>query len=107
MNSANEAMAASKEELQTAQTQLQALRTQNGNLQTALDAAREIAAKKPELPKEVFRDFVSSKGSIAKMAFVRWEGEAVIVRSFANKKLYRLTMDRFSEADQKYLLDQK
>lgn len=120
LNNANEAMDANKEglqiakqelqtakqELQTAQTQMQTLQAQNGDLQTALKAARESVTK-PEVPKEVFRDYVSSKGSVSKMAFIRWEGESVIVRSFANKKLYRLTMDRFSEADQKYLLEQK
>ena len=120
LNNANEAMDANKEglqiakqelqtakqELQIAQTQMQTLQAQNGDLQTALKAARESVTK-PEVPKEVFRDYVSSKGSVSKMAFIRWEGESVIVRSFANKKLYRLTMDRFSEADQKYLLEQK
>lgn len=113
LNNANEAMDANKEELQiakqelqAAQTQMQTLQAQNGDLQTALKAARESVTK-PEVPKEVFRDYVSSKGSVSKMAFIRWEGESVIVRSFANKKLYRLTMDRFSEADQKYLLEQK
>jgi len=59
------------------------------------------------MPREVYRDFVSSKGSISKMAFIRWENDDIIVRSFSNKRLYRLTLDRFSAADQTYLLEQK
>ena len=69
-------------------------------------AAREQAMA-AEKPKEEFRDYTSSKGSVSRMAFIRWEGDDVIVRSFANKKLYRLTMDRFSEADQQYLLERR
>lgn len=99
-------LAAQKQELQSTQNELSTIEAQNNNLKVALNAAKDKAVE-TELPKEIFRDFVSSKGSVSKMAFIRWEGEAVIVRSFENKKLYRLTMDRFSKADQQFLQDQK
>lgn len=96
---------------QTAQV-IADLRTQNNDLKTALEASRNnpvntLKVVEPQLPKEVYRDFISSKGSVSKMAFIRWEGEDIIVRSFSNKKLYRLTLDRFSNDDQQYLLERK
>jgi len=108
LTNTSDAMDVQTAELRDAQLKTQTLLSQNSDLKTALNAARDMAAAaETELPKEVYRDYVSSKGSISKMAFIRWEGEAVIVRSFKNKKLYRLTMDRFSEADKQYLLDLK
>lgn len=41
------------------------------------------------------------------MAFVRWEEDKIVFRNFADKKLYRLTLDRFSETDKRYLLERK
>ena len=144
MANSKNSMAAQQEELQTARRQVQDAMAQNANLKTALNTARENAARDiaaardkaasemaardkaaaareqadreqaareqamaAEKPKEEFRDYTSSKGSVSRMAFIRWEGDDVIVRSFANKKLYRLTMDRFSEADQQYLLERR
>lgn len=100
------AMAERENALRTAKVEVQDILAQNAELKAALNAARTAPAT-AEPPKEVFRNFVSSKGSVSRMAFIRWEGEDVIVRSFANKKLYRLTMDRFSEADKQYLIEQK
>ena len=102
-------MAMQEKKLQEAMLQARNSEAQNIELKTALDAAiaKPTAPAMPAKPKEEFRDFVSSKGSVSRMAFIRWEGEDVIVRSFANKKLYRLTMDRFSEEDKKYLLERK
>ena len=110
INSANETLAIRDKELNATKLDMQDISSQNSDLKTALNAAKQAAEKlkiQSELPKEVYRDFVSSKGSVSKMAFVRWEGEDVIVRSFSNKKLYRLTLDRFGDADQQYLREQK
>jgi predicted nuclease with TOPRIM domain len=112
------------EELRKTKLALEDIRVQNGNLKTALEDAKQMAAAPatssttaaaPQpaegnlrlMPREEFRDFVSSKGSVSKMAFIRWEDNDIIVRSFSNKRLYRLTLDRFSEADQQYLLERK
>ncbi len=54
----------------------------------------------------VYRDFISDKGKVAKLAFVRWEGDKVVVRSFADKRLYRLPITMFSASDQQYLREQ-
>ena len=106
------------EELRKTKLALEDIRVQNANLKTALDDAKRLASAAPIastpagdglklMPREVYRDFVSSKGSRSKMAFIRWEGDDIIVRSFSNKRLYRLTLDRFSPDDQQYLLERK
>ena len=121
VNVTSETLATRENELRSTKQMVQDLGAENNELKTALNTARdarkaaEMAAQRAapktvqqtELPKEVYRDFVSSKGSISKMAFVRWEDDEVIVRSFTNKKLYRLTLDRFGDADQQYLLERK
>ncbi len=121
VNVTSETLATRENELRSTKQMVQDLGAENNELKTALNTARdarkaaEMAAQRAapktvqqtELPKEVYRDFVSSKGSVSKMAFVRWDGDEVIVRSFTNKKLYRLTLDRFGDADQQYLLEQK
>ena len=106
LNSTTEALAMREKELQQTNIVLQDLKSRNSELKSALTAAQQ-QAQKTELPKEVYRDFVSSKGSVSKMAFIRWEEDQIIVRSFADKKLYRLGLDRFSPADQTYLLERK
>jgi hypothetical protein len=96
--------------LLVSQQTVENLTAQNQKLQTALSqASQQQATKVSPAPStaEVYREFISSKGNPAKMAFVRWEGEKILFRNFANKKLYRLPLSRFSEADQRYLLDQK
>ena len=112
-NASKDALAIRDRELQTASLELKAIATENTNLKAALTAASRQStqqtspAAQTQLAPEVYREFVSSKGSVSKMAFVRWENDEVIVRSFTNKKLYRLSLDRFSDDDQKYLLDKK
>lgn len=103
---ASDSIAARDSELDSTKTELESARIANSNLKNALSDANQRITNL-ELPKEVFRDFLSSKGSVSKMAFIRWEDDNVIVRSFADKRLYRLTLDRFSEADQQYLLERK
>ena len=57
---------------------------------------------------ERYRDYVSSQGNRSKLAFVQWVGDdQLVVRSFANKQLYQLPLNRFSQADQEYLLTLK
>lgn len=49
-----------------------------------------------------FRDWISSKGNKARLAFVRWEdGEIVVVNE--DNKTFRLTPNRLSPEDQKYV----
>jgi DNA repair exonuclease SbcCD ATPase subunit len=110
VNTTREMLTTREDELRSTKQIVQDLSTQNNDLKTELSTAQKTAQKttqQTELPKEVYRDFVSSKGSVSKMAFIRWEGDEVIVRSFTNKKLYRLMLNRFSDADQQYLLEQK
>jgi uncharacterized protein (DUF3084 family) len=103
--------------LQAAQQAVESLAAQNKKLQVALSKENQ-KPNQNQKPKaqlslgqqpggEVFRKYISSRGNPAKMAFVRWEGDEIIFRNFADKKLYRLTLDRFSEADQRHLLDRK
>jgi len=49
-----------------------------------------------------FRDWISSKGNKARLAFVRWEGDEIVVVNEANKK-FRLPLNRLSPNDQKYV----
>ena len=49
-----------------------------------------------------FRDWISSKGNKARLAFVRWEDGDIIVVNEANKT-FRLTLNRLSPEDQKYV----
>ena len=49
-----------------------------------------------------FREWLSSRGSKARLAFVRWEDNRVIVVNEAGKE-FRLTLNRLSLADQKYV----
>ena len=96
--------------LLVAQQTVETLTAQNKTLQTALDRQSQQLNTQPSAnpPKpEVYREFISSKGNPAKMAFIRWEGDKILFRNFANKQLYRLPLNRFSEADQRFLLDQK
>ena len=107
LRTSNVTLTARQQELQSANKTLATLKARNSELETALNRAQQNAATS-EPAAEVYRDYVSSKGSISKMAFIRWEGEdGVIVRSFTDKRLYRLSLDRFSDADKKYLLQQK
>ena len=49
-----------------------------------------------------FRDWISSKGNKARLAFVRWEdGEIVVVNE--DNKTFRLTLNRLSPEDQNYV----
>lgn len=109
-------MNAREQEFVAATGTLEKLQATNINLRNQLAAAAQRPAASPATGSglevtskpEVFRDYTSSKGSVSKMAFIRWEGEdGIIVRSFADKRLYRLTLDRFSDADKEYLLDRK
>lgn len=53
---------------------------------------------------EQYREYVSSRGNRSRLAFIKWiEDEQVVVRSFLNKQLYQVPIERFSDADQKYL----
>lgn len=54
--------------------------------------------------KEQYREYVSSRGNRSRLAFIKWiEDEQVVVRSYLNKQLYQVPIERFSDADQKYL----
>jgi len=54
--------------------------------------------------KEQYRNYVSSRGNQSRLAFVQWIGnDQVVVRSFANKQLYQVPIERFSVSDQAYL----
>lgn len=57
---------------------------------------------------EQYREFVSSRGNRSRLAFIQWSGDdQVVVRSFANKQLYQVPIERFSLPDQKYLKELK
>ena len=49
-----------------------------------------------------FRDWISSQGNKARLAFVRWEDGDIIVVNEANKT-FRLTLNRLSPEDQTYV----
>jgi len=49
-----------------------------------------------------FREWISSKGSKARLAFVRWEDDKIVVIDEA-KKRFRLTLNRLSPKDQIYV----
>ena len=49
-----------------------------------------------------FREWVSSRGSKARLAFVRWEDDRVIVVNEEGKE-FRLSLNRLSPADQNYV----
>ena len=57
-----------------------------------------------ESGKEQYREYVSSRGNRSRLAFIQWlDNDQVVVRSFANKQLYQVPIERFSAADQEYL----
>ena len=120
LETVNNTLTQREDQLRQSKLALENVQVENGNLKTALEKAKQDMAASAPAPapapvgalkvsprEEDYRDFVSSKGSVSKMAFIRWEGEDIIVRSFANKRLYRLTLQRFSKADQNYLLERK
>jgi len=49
-----------------------------------------------------FRDWISSRGNKARLAFVRWEGDEIVVVNEDNKK-FRLALNRLSLKDQEYV----
>lgn len=49
-----------------------------------------------------FRDWISSKGNPARLAFVRWENDKIVVVNEENKT-FKLTLDRLSPEDQQYV----
>ena len=104
----NNKLSSTNQTLALKDSELQRLRTE-----AAAMAAKPVAPQgelkvTPRQPAElVYRDFVSDQGKIAKLAFVRWDGEKVVVRSFADKRLYRLPLSTFSATDQEYLQRQK
>lgn len=73
------------------------------------DAEKDLAALDGASPKQQpleFRDWISSKGNKARLAFVRWEDGKIIVVNEANKK-FRLSLNRLSPEDQKYVNDKR
>lgn len=54
-----------------------------------------------------YRDITSSRGNVAKLAFLRWEGDLVVVQAESSGKIYKLRLDRFSPTDQSYFLNLK
>ena len=77
--------------------------------QELLAANSKLASPPPTLASSAasnqpleFREWISSRGSKARLAFVRWEDNRVIVVNEAGKE-FRLTQSRLSLADQKYV----
>ena len=69
---------------------------------------RSRSAQRGESGKEQYREYVSSHGNRSRLAFIQWiDNDQVVVRSFANKQLYQVPIERFSAADQEYLKSQK
>ncbi len=62
----------------------------------------ELGGAPPKNPPLEFRDWISSKGNKARLAFVRWEDDKIIVVN-EDKKKFRLTLNRLSPEDQKYV----
>jgi predicted nucleic acid-binding Zn-ribbon protein len=69
----------------------------------ALAASRQtIAAAPVEKNSLQYRQWISSRGTKAQLAFIRWDGDEVIVANEAGKE-FRLTLDRLSPNDQAYV----
>ncbi len=96
-----------KTKIQTLQDQLidvtqansMAEATNAGNAEQDLTAIGGALLEKQPLE---FRDWISSKGNKARLAFVRWEDGDIIVVNESNKT-FRLTLNRLSPEDQKYV----
>lgn len=107
----NEIEALSKQ-LSASNTSNQSLRQKIETLQsepslineTSMAADQDVStaqAERRNSPLE-YRQWISSKGSKAQLAFVRWEGDAIVVVDEAGKN-FRLTLDRLSPNDQAYV----
>lgn len=93
-------------ELKTLNQQLVAFNQTKQSLQKRIDALTTGSTpatdvQRRETPLE-FRQWISSKGSKAELAFVGWDGDHVIVVNRAGKK-FRMTLDRFSPSDQDFV----
>ena len=80
----------------------------NGTGERSSRSERSRPAQRGESGKEQYREYVSSRGNRSRLAFIQWiDNDQVVVRSFANKQLYQVPIERFSAADQEYLKSQK
>lgn len=71
----------------------------------AINAEENLTGLRDATPQDQpleFRDWISSKGNKARLAFVRWEDDEIVVINKDNKT-FRLTINRLSPADQKYV----
>ena len=101
-------------ENQTLQGRLGETEEAKRDVEIQLAAAKADLATMPEDPSPAlaestsinqpleFREWLSSRGSKARLAFVGWEDDRVIVVNEAGKK-FRLTLNRLSLADQQYV----
>ena len=121
MNALSQEVARLKNELQVAQNELTTAKDSITSRESELEQLRQQMAAassakptedstgelrvtpRPESSALGYRDFVSQKGQKAKLAFVRWEEDKVVVRSFYDQKLYRIPVSVFSDSDQEYL----
>ena len=103
-----------KLEIQTLQDRLASAEQAKRDAETQLAAARSESTSNPADPSPAlagstgsnqsleFREWVSSRGSKARLAFVRWEDNRVIVVNEAGKE-FRLSLNRLSPTDQTYV----
>lgn len=93
-----------QEQLAAAETARQAAEQKlaNAMTSTAADDSPTLAGSAPREGPLEFREWTSSRGSKARLAFVRWEGNRVIVVN-ESKKEFRLPLDRLSPNDQNYV----
>ena len=107
-----------KTEIQTLQDRLTESEEAKRNAEIQLaktrsELASQLADSSPPLAGSIdsnrnfdFREWVSSRGSKARLAFVRWENDSVIVVNEAGKE-FRLALNRLSSADQTYVNDKR
>jgi Skp family chaperone for outer membrane proteins len=68
----------------------------------AEDSAVALGGDRAQNQPLEFRDWISSKGNKARLAFVRWEDDGIVVVNEADKE-FRLTLERLSPQDQNYV----
>ena len=114
LDSANSDLASQKKQLADSNNQLQqvnakyalTLKRLTGDSGDAVNVQQSPPDQTPQNPaaNEQYRNYVSSRGNKSRLAFIRWAGDdQVVVRSFANKRLYQVAIERFSVSDQQYL----
>ena len=91
-----------KTKIQTLQDQLVAVADTNPVTAEASEMDPALSGTPPRNQPLEFRDWISSKGNKARLAFVRWEGDEIVVVNEANKE-FRLALNRLSPIDQKYV----